>query len=464
MIKMNKTWPTVLLSSILLTMPLTACTSNSKPAEADVTPTAADGKTTVTVSVLKKDPFLQEAERLFEEANPNIDIDIRAYMATTSSENKIVMKGPGGETVNEADLEKYRTGVNAELMSGKGSDLIAMEHLPYGKYADKKLLANLDDLIKKNNSFPASDYYTGVLDAVKIAGKTFTIPINFKMNMTIGNAPLLEKLGLKINDSSWTWKEMLDLVRQVAQSGGNTTAAWTGKAKSELISDIVQSQYSHFITGKKAAFDSQEFVGLLDQVGDMYDKGLIIEQPDMSNAGKDMFKTTSMQMPMQILFVPQIMYGGKGKVYSTPSDSGKSGGITFSSDLMFSINEKSKNKAEAWKFIEFLLSETLQSKPNSGFAVHKASLEKQLRQSIEALASGKLKLQGPNGATPSGAITEEQLGEILSLVGKANNYAAGDPNVMKIVKEEVQSYFSKAKTAKAAASMIQNRVTTYLNE
>jgi multiple sugar transport system substrate-binding protein len=197
----------------------------------------------------------------------------------------------------------------------------------------------------------------------------------------------------------------------------------------------------------------------------MYDKGLILEQGDMSNAGKDLFRTTSMQMPMEMLFMPQMMYGGKGKVYSTPSDGGKSGGITFSSDLMFGINEKSKNKTETWKFLEFLLSENLQSKPGMlGFAVHKASLEKQLRQSIDQLASGKIRLQGPNGATPSAAITEEQLGSILSLVDKADNYAAGDPNVMKIVKEETIAYFNKAKTAKATASMIQNRVTTYLNE
>ncbi|MDF2961537.1 MAG: transporter substrate-binding protein [Paenibacillus sp.] len=453
------------LSSILLALPLSACSSDPKPAVENNTPSAKNGKTTVSVSVLKKDSLLQEAERLFEEANPDIDIDIRAYMATPASENKMVTKKGGEPKHNEADLEKFRTSVNAELMSGKGADLIALEHLPYRKYADKKLLANMDDLIKKDSGFRTSDYYTGVFDGVKLDGKTYALPIHFNMNTTLGNAPLLEEKGIKIDDSSWTWKDMLEVGRQAVQSGGNATAVWTGKPKAELVSDMVQSQYSRLVTGKKAAFDTQEFTDLLEQVSDMYDKGLILEQADMSSAGKDVFKTMNMQMPMELLFMPQMMYGGKGKVYNTPSDGGKNGGITYSTDLMFGINEKSKNKPEAWKFLEFLLSENVQSKPFvQGFAVHKASLEKQLRQSIDQLASGKLRLQGPNGATPSAAIDEAQLKSILSLVEKSGNYAAGDPTVMKIVKEEAQSFFNKAKTAKAAASMIQNRVTTYLNE
>ncbi|MFE5317634.1 ABC transporter substrate-binding protein [Paenibacillus sp. NPDC056579] len=463
----NHRFTTVFLSSVLLSMPLSACSSNSKPADTNSSPSANNGKTTVTVSVLKKDPFLQEAERLFEEANPNIDIDIRSYVATPEGggEKRMVMRSPEGDKNSEADLEKYRTGVNAELMSGKGTDLIALENLPYAKYADKKLLANLDDLIQKDSGFRASDYYTGVFTSMKLDGKTFAIPVHFKMNMTLGNTPLLAEKGIAVDDSKWTWKEMLDLGRQAVQTGGNATAVWTGKPKTDLISDIVMSQYGKLVTGKKAAFDAPEFISLLEQVGDMYDKGQILETADMANVGKDVFKSMSVPMPMQLLFMPQMMYEGKGTIYATPSLGGKKGGITITSDLMFGINEKSKNKAEAWKFLQFLLSENIQSKPGMmGFAVHKASLEKQLRQSVEQLASGRIKLQGPNGATPSAAIDEKQFQSILQLVEKADQYAAGDPNVLKIVKEETQAFFNKSKTAKAAAGLIQNRVTTYLNE
>jgi len=229
----------------------------------------------------------------------------------------------------------------------------------------------------------------------------------------------------------------------------------------------VKGQYGKLVTGKKAAFDSPEFIGLLEQIGDMYEKGLIVEQPDMSNENKDVFQSMMMQMPTQLLFTPQIMYGGKGKVYGTPTEGGKSGGggVSISSDLMLGINEKSKNKAEAWKFLAFLLSKDVQSLPMmASFAVHKPSLEVQLKQSVEMLKSGKIKLQGPNGAAPSADFDEKQLQLVMQFAEKADRYAGGDPNVIKIVKEEAASFFNKTKTAKAAATMMQNRVTTYLNE
>jgi multiple sugar transport system substrate-binding protein len=468
LIHMKKQLTTVVISSFLLTTTLTACGSGGapKPLEANATEAPKTGKTTVTVSVPTNDAFLQDAERLFEEANPNIDIDIHAYITTPAGQKQnITIKKPGGDNTNEADFEKYRTGVNAELMSGKGTDLIALETLPYNKYADKKLLADLDELIKKEGSLQMSDYYTGVLDAVKVGGKTFAMPVNFKMNMTMGNTPLLTEKGIQIDDSKWTWKEMLDIGLQAVQSGENANAVWTGMPKVDLISNMVQSQYSKLVTGKKASFNTGEFTELLEQVGGMYDKGQILEQADMGNAGKDVFKSASMQTPMEMLFMPQMMYGGKGEVYSTPSDGSNKGGVSFTSNMMFGINEKSKNKTEALKFLEFLLTENIQAKPGmQGFAVHKASLEKQLRLSIEQLKSGKMKMMGPNGATPSADISEEQLKSIMDTMAKANIYAAGDPNVMKIVKEETESFFNKGKSAKDAASMIQNRVTTYLNE
>ncbi|MFC0214134.1 ABC transporter substrate-binding protein [Paenibacillus chartarius] len=465
---MTNKWKHVALCSILTVLPLTACSSNSNSAAGSdaASPQGKNGKTTVTVSALKKDAFLQEAERLFEEANPDIDIDIRGYLATPESDNKkMVMRSLEGDKPNEADLEKFRTSVNAELMSGKGADLIALEHLPYEKYARKHLLARLDDWIKKDGGLKDSDYYTSIFDAVRVDGTAFALPIHYTMNATLGNTPLLEAQGIQIDDSKWTWKDMLAIGRQVVQSGGNAAAVWTGKPKADLIGDMVQSQYSQYVSGKKAAFDTAEFTELLEQVSDMYDKGQILETADMSNASKDIFKSLSMQMPMNLLFMPQMMYGGKGKVYNTPAENGNGSGISFTSNLMLGINEKSKHKEEAWKFLQFLLSEKVQSAPwLQGFPVHKASLEKQLRQSIEALSSGRIKLQGPNGTGPSAAITEEQLQSSLALADRKASYAAGDPTVMKIVKEEAQAFFNKTKSAKAAAGMIQNRVTTYLNE
>lgn len=459
---MKTNWTCALLSSILLAVPLSACGTDSEPAAAGSSPEAAGGKTTVTVSVLNSDAFLQNAERLFEEAHPNIDIEIRAYTVTPASNTRMMNKTPGAEPDNSADIEKFRTGVNTELMSGKGSDLIALEHLPYAKYADKKLLAPLDPWISKGLN--PQEYYTGVFDALKLEGKSYALPVHFKSSLTLGNGPLLEGKGVKVDDASWTWQQMMELGQSLVQSGA-ATAIWTGVKQANLLTDMVESEYGSLVQGKKAAFNTPRFISLLEMVRGMYEQGLILEQAAMSNDSKDLFRSAELGSATELLTLPQMAYGGKAQIYNTPSDGSRNGGFAFSSDLLFGMNEKSKHKDEAWQFLQFLLSETVQTLPAiEGIPVHKASLDVQLRKTIEQLSSGRLKLRGPNGAAPSTAVSEEQLKEMVTLMERANRYAAGDPNVMKIVKEELATFVNEGKTAQATASMIQNRVETYLNE
>jgi multiple sugar transport system substrate-binding protein len=473
-----KTTGLSVLSMLLLAAPLTACTKNSPSDEAGTgagasSPaataaagaTGANGKTVVSVSVIQNDRFMQEAERLFEQANPNIDIDIRAYTATPESGNQKMVRQIGGNEKNEADLEKYRSSINTELMSGKGTDIIAVEELAYAKYANKKLLADLGPLMDKDQSFKKAEYFNKMFDAVKVNGKSYALPVYVALNAVVGNEPLLKSSGVTVGEAGWTWEELLKKGQQAAAANPQPIPVLTGKSKDSVVTDIVRSSYGRYVdaAAKKASFDSKEFIALIEQIRDMYDKGLLTETMDKTPQGNDVFKAMNMKGPMDLVMMPQMMYGGKGKFYGAPG--GKGDGITFTSDLMLAINEKSKVKAEAWKFLSFLLSEQMQTLPGMfGTSVHKPSLEKQIKTSVENLASGKMKIAGPGGAIAAPDISEEGMKQLLSIVDKADSFATGDPNVMKIVREEAQAFFKKEKTAQAAAGMMQNRITTYLNE
>lgn len=467
------------LSVMLLAAPLAGCSRSSpsgtagdgapSPEASSSAGTAAEGggKTVVSVSVIKNDRFMQEAERLFEQANPNIDIDIRAYTATPDSgNNQKMVRQLGGNEKNEADLEKYRSSINTELMSGKGTDIIAVEELAYAKYANKKLLADLGPLMDKDGSFKKADYFNKIFDAVKVNGKSYALPIYVVLNAVIGNEPLLQSSGITAGSTGWTWEELLNKGRQAAGANPQPIPVLTGKGKDALVTDIVRSSYSRYVdpAAKKASFDSKEFIALLELIRDMYDKGLLTESFDKTPQGNDVFKTMNMNGPMDLIMMPQMMYGGKGKFYGAPGE-GKGEGITFSSDLMLAVNEKSKVKEEAWRFLSFLLSEQMQTLPGLfGTSVHKPSLEKQIKNAVEGLASGKMKLAGPGGPVAAPDLSEEGMKQLQSIVDTADTFAAGDPHVMKIVREEALAFFKQEKTAQAAAGMMQNRVTTYLNE
>lgn len=428
---------------------------------------SSGGKTVVSVSVLKKDPFLQEAERLFEEANPTIEIEIRSYTATPDNGGKgRMVRLVGGNEKNEADLEKYRSTVNTELMSGKGTDLYAVEDLAYARYAGKKLLADLGPLMEQDSNFRKTDYFDKVFKGVQVNGKSYALPVYFGMSAIMGNDSLLKQAGIAIDDSAWSWGDLLAKGQQASSSASLPVPIMTGQGKADLVADIVRSAYGQYVDvpAKKAAFDSKAFIALLEQLQDLYGRGLLMEEPDKSGQGNDVFKNIRINMAMDLVMMPQFIYGGKGKVYGAPSD-GKGGGIPFTADLMLAVNEKSKVKAEAWKFLAFLLSEKMQAHPSLlGTAVHRDSLVKQITSSVDAMASGRIKVAGPSGEAPVQTVGEEGMKQLLAVVDRADTYAAGDPNVMKIVREEAQAYFNKEKSAQAAAGMMQSRVTTYLNE
>ncbi len=95
----------------------------------------------------------------------------------------------------------------------------------------------------------------------------------------------------------------------------------------------------------------------------------------MTGRGNTLFDVAQIGMPMDYMRAPQMEYNGNGKLYRL-SGSSEPGSVSFSSYAMFSINNKSKHKNEAWEFLKYLLSDEVQSRMElSGFPVNKAALD-----------------------------------------------------------------------------------------
>lgn len=62
------------------------------------------------------------------------------------------------------------------------------------------------------------------------------------------------------------------------------------------------------------------------------------------------------------------------------------------------------------------------------------------------------------------AMTKEEAQALRELINSTDRSAAYDKNVMNIVSEELQPFFSGAKSAEDTARLIQDRVGIYVNE
>lgn len=129
------------------------------------------------------------------------------------------------------------------------------------------------------------------------------------------------------------------------------------------------------------------------------------------------------------------------------------------------MNANSTVKMEAWDYLKFLLSFEIQSQSvSSMFPVNIAANEKEFTDVIEGKVDnnkGNVEKSGKDGTV---TVSEASLEPLKQMISEANTQVRWNEKIRTIIEEESKSYFSGQKSAESVAKIIQNRVTTYLNE
>ncbi|MFK7694168.1 extracellular solute-binding protein [Paenibacillus sp. HJGM_3] len=462
---MNKRWYTTAWTTGTLTalLTLSACGSTPPATQSKETPGASGtpGTKTISLSVITSNRYLETAKANFEAKHPDIKIDIKETIAAPKTDGK-QMVNIGGPKDTQSQ-EKYLSTVSTELMSGKASDLILVDQLPYKKYVDKKLLDNWNDWIKKDTSFDRSQYFTNVFDALIYKDGLYTLPIKASLNMLLGNQELLA--GAAIDDTKWTWKDFKAIadtkIQDVNKDGVPDGPAIGNLTDSDLLGLLLDSSYTQFVDAgaKKASFTGKPFLDMLELAKSM-PKG-----PSGASRDAALFQSISPRQYEDMYFLTQTSFNGNGVYYNLPTEKEKKG-LSFTSDLMLAMNSKSKYKAEAWEFVKYLLSEEMQvSRDLAGFAVHKNANKKRSEELGVSKPGQQIKLMGKDGKEIVPKPPEpKDLARIEAYMSSVQTFAETDPKVRKIVLEESAPFFSGQKTAEETAKVIQNKVSTYLQE
>lgn len=149
----------------------------------------------------------------------------------------------------------------------------------------------------------------------------------------------------------------------------------------------------------------------------------------------------------------------------------KLAGITLLEILIclssLSINRASDNKEGAWAFIEFLLSDDIQTSLSNNtlytrLPVKKESYYRAGQEQVDNPTSFIINSLGVEAGTEG--VTKEQVQEYASLLEHSmiDNY--NTKPIIKIIEEETDAFFLGEKTMEEVNTIIQNRVQLYLNE
>ncbi|MFB9278423.1 ABC transporter substrate-binding protein [Cohnella cellulosilytica] len=405
--------------------------------------TEDDSPKKIVFSTFWPDNKFKEAKQKYEALHPNVEIVLSDV--ETNNEN------------TDAELEKYATKTNAALLAGSGPDLMEMDKLPIEQYVKLGLLADLNELIDRDNEFRREDYFSNILDNATIGGGLYGMPLGFFLLGFAGDADAIGKAGVEIDDRTWSWEDFAEIGARLKQDGAyaNVIAA----TPASLLTMMVSDHYESFVDvqNRQADFQSPAFTDMMRQVKQMADDGII-------GAGRPYFYAAQINSAGDYVTTLREFLSPNMQLYAKPHAKITPAGGYFRSYRTIGLNAKSAVKEEAWDFIKFMMSEELAYSPlSAGFPINKAVYAKGIEELKQA---GEVKghAEGPlHGASVQ--VDDAQLAKLTDYVnGAIHPVAYQSGKIEELVNEESQAFFGGQKTAEAVAKLIQNKATTYLNE
>lgn len=134
-------------------------------------PTHAD--TALTVWSLQESATARAAINLYKQQHPEIDVAFTTAIPEDAQDPRTAR--------NDA-----LTQLNTELLAGEGPDLLILDGVDYETYAEKGLLADLEDAL------PLDSLQSNLTDAFVQDGKLFAMPCRFTVPVWIGDEGSLE--------------------------------------------------------------------------------------------------------------------------------------------------------------------------------------------------------------------------------------------------------------------------------
>ncbi len=427
---------------------------------------------TLTIALRYSERHIESAISKFQKAHPEIKVEVNDYKAAYMSSSA---DGPSEDENARAQkaIEEFEKVTTTELMAGEGDDIIEVSGLPYKKFIDKNALVNLSELIKNDSTFDINKYHQGLLNACKYKDNLYIMPMNFSFTLFGANKNILEKEGLKIDSTKWTWKEFLSIAQKITKDkdgdGKLDQYAFSKMSAEEVFSYIFANEYTNFIDleNKTAKFDSPEFIELLNFSKDVSKKNIFNPTVDtqklwsMTDPGTIGFMTHYLGS-YNSLTMSQALVNGEVEFLDMPTYSGKSNPKSFNLGTTFSINNNSKMKTEAWEFIKMLLSDEIQSSTLMyNFAVNLNALKEQGKLQLSQIYMSDMYKKQGRKVKP---LTQADVDLVNKMIGELNTITYSDSKADKIISDGATEFFAGKKTAEEAAKLIQNKMNIYLGE
>ncbi len=369
-----------------------------------------DERTVLTLAAIEPGWYLRQAVAAFNRESSAFRVEIKDY-------------GSGG-------LDQFLT----ELTAGQLPDMVCLDMLPYDALRRQGLLLDLTEHIDGDADIRIEDYVNSMWDAVTVDGRVLSVVWRFTV-FTQWADPAV------VTAEEYTPEKFIAL----AQGDEPLFAVVPGAAsRLQRLEQLLGAELGQFVDwdGAVCRFDSPEFISLLEAVASaptadaLGQAGPLLLEP---GGGADPARYAQR---FQASLVP---------VGEPTADGGRS---AFCPRGELAIVSATAHPDGCWRFLRtLLLDEAQDAAAVEGLPVQRAALER--RAEDTPAVSGQ--------AVPSDEAMEK-LFALLDGPMYVDRYVSDASDVIAIVSQLAEPYFSGQTTAGEAAADIQSRVSLYLAE
>lgn len=282
---------------------------------------------------------VQKAVDAFEDANPNITVDLQ-----------------------QVPQDQYYTKLDASLGAGEGPDVMWQSSLAV-QYAEGGALEPLDTYIDEAGLDLAADYPEDITGLYNFGGQQFGIPKDQDSWTYVYNTAVLEELGVTdVPTNDWTWEDMVAIAKQVKskQTGAADVPLAVSFTFNNGVASLIRSLGGTIVSDGKATVSSPEGEEALTMIKSLQDEGLITRIADAADFDP---VTALISGTVPVAEIPSWNLSllsqadvpeGTFQVVRPPSVDGNWN--TDTNGLAYVMNANSDQKDAAWKLIQFLTS------------------------------------------------------------------------------------------------------------
>jgi multiple sugar transport system substrate-binding protein len=277
----------------------------------------------------------QEAITAFTKKNPNIKV-----------------------TTSYSAFNPYFEKLATETAGGNAPDVFQMDRAYLREYADRGVLAELDNKL-------AAKIAPAVADSGKLDGKLFAVPMGQTTFVMVYDPTAWKKAGLAEPKKGWTWADLQADTAKLAAAGGGKVSGMTdlGWQWESFESWLLQQDKNLYTADGKIAFseaDLKAYLTLMDNL-----RRTKAATPANVTAGID-GAIENMPMTKGLSTIENSWDSTVKSYYKAldrpvglvpyPSDTGKLGAYAKPS-MYLSISKKTKNAEAAKKLVDYLIND-----------------------------------------------------------------------------------------------------------